>query len=172
MENRVFEAISGVGAGREKSMFGESDDDVARKEIAEGLSRLLADTFGLYLKTHSYHWNVTGSLFPALHALFESQYVELQAAVDPIAERIRALGYPAPGSFSEFSRLTALPEQQVRDAIGMVRDLAAGHGIVAQTARDVLVLAEHAGDAVTVDLATSRLEAHQLAAWMLLATAE
>ncbi|HEY5579528.1 MAG TPA: Dps family protein [Acidimicrobiia bacterium] len=154
-------------------MFIETGDEVARKEVAEGLSRLLADTFGLYLKTHSYHWNVTGSLFPALHALFERQYLELQAAVDPLAERIRAMGHPAPGSFSAFSRLTALPEGQgPSDAIGMVRDLAAGHGIVAQTARDVLVLAEHAGDAVTVDLATSRLEAHQLAAWMLLATAE
>lgn len=139
-----------------------------RKAIAEGLARLLADSYTLYLKTHNFHWNVTGPLFGTLHLMFEQQYTELALAVDLIAERIRALGHPAPASYSEFSRLSSVPEETlVPGAEAMIRQLVAGQEIVARTARDVFRLAEDAGDQATMDLLTQRLQLHEKNAWML-----
>ena len=148
-------------------------DDKARKEIAEHLERFLADTYTLYLKSQNYHWNVTGPMFRALHLMFEEHYIELRDAVDEIAERIRALGYPSPGSFAEFSRLTQIPEGNgTEEAMQMVRNLAEGHEAAARSARAVVEAAEPAGDVATADLATVRIETHEKTAWMLRATAE
>lgn len=145
--------------------------DTARKEIAEGLSRLLADTYTLYLKTHGYHWNVTGPMFRSLHLMFEEEYIELGDAVDQIAERIRALGYFAPGSYSEFANLTTIPEEEgTPEALDMVRRLVEGHEAVIRTARDLVGMAEAGGDVATADVATERLEVHEKTAWMLRAT--
>jgi starvation-inducible DNA-binding protein len=150
--------------------IGITDD--ARKTIAADLSRLLADTYALYLKSQNYHWNVTGPMFSALHLMFEGHYIELRDAVDAIAERIRSLGYPAPGSFSEFTKLTGIAEgNSANDAMTMVRDLAAGHEACARTARTAVAGAETAGDVATADLATVRVEVHEKTAWMLRATA-
>jgi starvation-inducible DNA-binding protein len=144
----------------------------AREEIAQGLSRLLADTYSLYLKTHGYHWNVTGPMFRSLHLMFEEQYVELADAVDVIAERIRALGHLAPGSYGEFSKLTTIPdEDETPEAMEMVRRLVKGHEAVIRTARELVRVAEDGGDVATADLATERLEVHEKTAWMLRATA-
>ncbi|MFP3914729.1 MAG: Dps family protein [Actinomycetota bacterium] len=144
----------------------------ARQEIAQGLSRLLADTYTLYVKTHGYHWNVTGPMFRSLHLMFEEQYVELREAVDEIAERIRALGHFAPGSYAEFAKLTAVGEEEgAPEALDMVRNLVEGHETVIRTARELVKVAEEAGDAATADLATERLEVHEKTAWMLRATA-
>ena len=142
-------------------------------KVAYELSRLLADTSTLDLKTQGYHWNVTGPHFPGLHLLFEEEYVDLRDAVDEIAERIRALGPLAPGSYRQLSRLTSLAEDEgAPAALEMVRRLAADHEAVAVTARSVLEAAEAADDAATLDLATRRIAVHEKAYWMLRATAE
>lgn len=139
-----------------------------RREIAEGLSRLLADTYTLYLKTHNYHWNVTGPMFQTLHLMFETQYSELALAVDQIAERIRALGFPAPGTYAEFARLSSIKEEEgVPDAQQMIRKLVEGQEAVARTARTVFPTAEGANDQPTADLLTERMQVHEKTAWML-----
>ena len=139
-----------------------------RKAIAEGLSRVLADTFALYLKTHSFHWNVTGPMFNTLHTMFMEQYTELWTALDEIAERVRALGYPAPGSFTQFSTLATIAEEtSVPRANDMIRQLVEGHEAVARTARAVFPTAEEANDQPTADLLTQRLQIHEKTAWML-----
>ncbi|HEX5705873.1 MAG TPA: DNA starvation/stationary phase protection protein [Pyrinomonadaceae bacterium] len=138
------------------------------REVAKGLSKVLADTYTLYLKTHNYHWNVTGPMFHTLHLLFEEQYRELWAAGDRVAERIRALGFPAPGSFKEFSTLTYLQEAEgVPPAAEMIRQLVRDNETAARTARWALSVARSALDAPTEDLLTQRLAAHDRAAWML-----
>ncbi|ALF87153.1 MULTISPECIES: Dps family protein [Ralstonia solanacearum species complex] len=139
-----------------------------RKKIAEGLSRLLADTYSLYLKTHNFHWNVTGPMFNTLHLMFETQYNELWTAVDSVAERIRALGYPAPGSYSEFARLSSIPEaKSVPAAEDMIRELVAGHESVTRTARSLFPDVDKAADEPTADLLTQRMDIHEKTAWML-----
>lgn len=139
-----------------------------RRKIADGLSRLLADTYTLYLKTHNYHWNVTGPMFQTLHLMFEQQYNELALAVDAVAERIRALGYPAPGSYAAYAKLSRIKEETgVPAATGMVRDLVKGHETVARTAREIFPLADKASDEPTADLLTQRLQIHEKTAWML-----
>ncbi len=146
--------------------IGISEED--RQAIADGLSRLVADTYTLYLKTHNYHWNVTGPMFQTLHLMFEAQYNELALAVDLIAERIRALGAPAPGSYREFSALSSVPEEEDRpDATEMIRRLVAGQETVARTARSVFPTVERAHDEATADLLTQRLQVHEKTAWML-----
>ena len=143
-------------------------DDKARRKIAEGLSRLLADTYTLYLKTHNFHWNVTGPQFNSLHLMFEAQYTELAAAVDLVAERIRALGEPAPGSYSAFAKLSSIAEADGNPpAEAMVRILAADQLAVVRTARSVFPLAEAAHDEPTADLLTQRMQVHEKTAWML-----
>jgi len=147
-------------------------DDTARKELSGQLGHLLADSYTLYLKTQNYHWNVTGPMFRSLHLMFEEQYIELRDAVDELAERIRALGFPAPGSFVEFSRLTTIPESKGSpEAMDMVRDLAESHETAARTARSVVEAADAARDVATADMATVRIETHEKTAWMLRATA-
>ncbi len=139
-----------------------------RQEIAEGLSRLLADSYTLYLKTHNYHWNVTGPMFQTLHTMFETQYTELADAVDLIAERIRALGFPAPATYSEFSRLTSIPDEPgVPRAEEMIRKLVEGHETVIRTAREMLPMLESAKDEPTTDLLIERMQTHEKTAWML-----
>ena len=139
-----------------------------RAAIAEGLSHVLADTYMLYLRTHNYHWNVTGELFHQLHEQFEQQYTELAEAVDEIAERIRALGHKAPGTFKEFQKLTSLSEStEEPKALEMVRILAEGNEQVIRTAREALEPARKAEDEATIDLLTQRLHVHSKTAWML-----
>ena len=139
-----------------------------RAEIADGLSRLLADTYTLYLKTHNFHWNVTGPMFQTLHLMFEQQYNELALAVDLIAERIRALGFPAPGSYREFGKLTSIAESEgVTSARDMIRQLVDGQEAVARTARSVFPVAEKSNDQPTADLLTQRMQIHEKNAWML-----
>ncbi len=142
-----------------------------RKEIAEGLARFLADAFTLYLKTHNFHWNVTGPMFNSLHVMFETQYTEQWTALDEIAERTRALGFNAPGSYAEFTALTSIREEEgargVPDWKGMVQQLVEGNEAVCRTARAVLKTADDAGDDPTVDLLTQRLQTHEKYAWML-----
>ncbi len=143
-----------------------------RQAIAEGLSRLLADSYTLYLRTHNFHWNVTGPMFHSLHAMFEEEYTELAMAVDEIAERIRALGQPAPGSYAAFARLSSLVEDDedghgVPRAEEMIRRLVKGHEAVAATARSVFPAAESGNDEVTADLLTQRMQVHEKTAWML-----
>jgi starvation-inducible DNA-binding protein len=139
-----------------------------RKAIAEGLSKVLADTFALYIKTHSFHWNVTGPMFNTLHTMFMEQYTELWTALDEVAERIRALGYPAPGSFTQFTKLASINEEtSVPNAQEMIRQLVAGHEAVARTARSVFPTADEANDQPTADLLTQRLQIHDKTAWML-----
>ncbi len=147
--------------------IGISEQD--RASIAQGLSRLLADTFTLYLTTHNFHWNVKGPLFTSLHGMFMEQYTELWTAVDPIAERIRSLGYPAPGAYAQFSDLTSLPDvpETPPAAMEMVRILVKGHEAVARTARELFPLADQANDEPTADLLTQRLTLHEQTAWML-----
>jgi starvation-inducible DNA-binding protein len=143
-------------------------DPADRKSVADGLSHLLADTYTLYLKTQNFHWNVTGPQFRALHAMFEEQYTELAGAVDEIAERIRALGHPAPGSFAKFRELTSIEEDPgVPSAEEMTRQLAVGHEAVDRTARNVFGLAEGAEDQVTMDMLVERMQIHEKSAWML-----
>lgn len=142
-----------------------------RSEIAEGLARVLADTYTLYLKTHNYHWNVTGPHFAALHAMFEEQYRELWAATDQIAERIRALGQYAPGTYAEYAKLTSIQEDNgVPSAEQMLKNLVKGHEQVVKTARDLFKLASEADDEVTADLMVQRMDASEKTAWMLRAS--
>lgn len=142
--------------------------EVKRKEIAKGLSHLLADSYTLYLKTHNYHWNVTGPLFQTLHLMFETHYTELATAVDLIAERIRALGIYAPGSYSQFHELSAVKEAtSVPKAEDMIKDLVLGHETVAKTARSIFKVAEEGSDEATIDLLTQRIQLHEKTAWML-----
>jgi starvation-inducible DNA-binding protein len=139
-----------------------------RKQIAEGLSRLLADTFTLYLKTHNFHWNVTGPMFRTLHIMFEEQYNELWTASDALAERMRALGVYAPATYKEFTRLTSIKEEDgIPAATDMIRQLVEGHETAARTARTVFETAENASDAPTADLLTERMQVHEKTAWML-----
>lgn len=146
-------------------------DEGQRREIAQGLSRLLADTYTLYLKTHNFHWNVKGPMFNSLHLMFETQYAELALAVDLIAERIRALGEVAPGSYSAFAKLSSVKEADgVPDAMEMVRILAEDQLAVVRTARSVFPLADAAHDEPTADLLTQRMQVHEKTAWMLRAT--
>lgn len=142
--------------------------DDQRQEIADGLSRLLADTYTLYLKTHNFHWNVTGPMFNTLHLMFEGQYTELALAVDQIAERIRALGYPAPGSYKAYAELSSIPEAEGDpSATDMIRQLAEGQEAVVRTARQVFPAADAASDEPTADLLTQRMQVHEKNAWML-----
>jgi starvation-inducible DNA-binding protein len=139
-----------------------------RREIAEGLSKLLADTYTLYLKTHNFHWNVTGPMFQTLHLMFEQQYNELALAVDLIAERIRALGFPAPGTYKEFSKLSSISEEEgTPSAEEMIRKLVEGQEAVVRTARSVFPVVERASDEPTADLLTQRMQVHEKTAWML-----
>lgn len=143
-------------------------DEEQRKAIAHGLSVLLADTYTLYLKTHNYHWNVTGPMFQTLHTLFETQYNELALAVDEIAERIRALGEFAPGSYKEYAKLTSLKEAEgIPSAEEMIKDLVKGQEAIAKTARTIVPVADAASDEVTLDLLTQRMTVHEKNAWML-----
>lgn len=144
-------------------------DAADRGAIAGGLSRLLADTYTLYLTTHNFHWNVTGPMFNSLHAMFMTQYTELWTAVDPIAERIRSLGHPAPGSYAQYAALASVPDAPTvpPKAMEMVQILVDGHEAVARTARAIFPLADKAGDEPTADLLTQRLAVHEQTAWML-----
>lgn len=139
-----------------------------RKEIAEGLSKVLADTYTLYLMTHNFHWNVTGPMFQALHTMFETQYDELAIAVDDIAERIRALGFPAPGTYREFQELSSIKDPKAGlTAEDMLRHLVSAQESVVCTARSVFPAADKAGDEATADLLTQRMQLHEKTAWML-----
>ena len=139
-----------------------------RVAIAEGLSRLLADTYTLYLKTHSFHWNVTGPMFNSLHLMFEQQYTELATAVDEIAERIRALGVATPGSYAQFAELTSVQEETgVPGAEEMIAQLVKDQEAVVRTARSVFPIVEDARDEPTADLLTQRMQIHEKTAWML-----
>lgn len=139
-----------------------------REEIAQGLSRLLADTYTLHLKTHNYHWNVTGPMFQTLHTMFEQQYTELALAVDEVAERIRALGFPAPGTYKAYAALSSVPEEDgVPTAEEMIRNLVTAHETVVRTARSVFPLADAASDEPTADLLTQRMQVSEKTAWML-----
>jgi starvation-inducible DNA-binding protein len=147
--------------------IGISDKD--RAAIAAGLSKLLAETYTLYLTTHNFHWNVTGPMFNSLHAMFMAQYTELWNAVDPIAERIRSLGFPAPGSYGQFAKLSGLPDAPATPpkAMKMVELLMQGHEAIARTARALFPLLDKAGDEPSADLLTQRLTVHEQTAWML-----
>lgn len=139
-----------------------------REAIAAGLSRLLADSYTLYLKTHNYHWNVEGPMFNTLHTMFEDQYTELAIAVDDVAERIRALGVHAPGSYEQFGELASVKsDTDVPDALAMVANLVEAHETVVRTARSVFPAAEKAGDEPSADLLTQRMHTHEKTAWML-----
>jgi len=161
------ESSSRAAGGSVAIHIGISDKD--RGAIAGGLSRLLADTYTLYLTTHNFHWNVTGPMFNTLHAMFMAQYTELWNAVDPIAERIRSLGHPAPGSYAQFGQLASIQDApaQPPKALEMVRILVEGHEAVARTARGIFSLADAASDEPTADLLTQRLAVHEQTAWML-----
>ena len=143
-------------------------DEKDRQAIAGGLSRLLADSYTLYLKTHNYHWNVTGPMFQTLHLLFETQYTELATAVDEIAERIRALDELAPGSYSSFAKLTSISEETGHpSAEDMIKNLMHGQEAVVKTARSIVDVASKADDEPTLDLLTQRMQVHEKNAWML-----
>ncbi len=143
-------------------------EESQRKKIAEGLSRVLADTYALYLKTHAFHWNVTGPQFQTLHTLFETQYTELAVAVDDIAERIRALGVFAPGSYSQFAKLASVNEETgVPASVDMIKQLVQDNEAVVRTARAVLPIAEEGNDEASVDLLVGRMRIHEKTAWML-----
>ena len=155
--------------GAAKAAVAIGIDDKDRTAIAEGLSRLLADTYTLYLTTHNFHWNVTGPMFNSLHAMFMAQYTELWNAVDPIAERIRSLGQPAPGSYAAYGKLSSIPDapNAPPKAMEMVRILLQGHEAAARTARALFPLVDKASDEPTADLLTQRLTVHEQTAWML-----
>ncbi|WP_431655705.1 Dps family protein [Pantanalinema rosaneae] len=143
-------------------------EEKERQEIAQGLSKLLADTYTLYLKTHNFHWNVTGPMFQTLHLMFEQQYNELALAVDLIAERIRALGFPAPGTYKEFANLSSISEEDgVPSAEDMIRKLVEGQEAVVRTARSIFPAVERSQDEPTADLLTQRMQVHEKTAWML-----
>lgn len=144
-----------------------------RKAISEGLSKLLSNTYSLYLKTHGYHWNVTGPMFDTLHNKFMIQYTEMWNAVDPIAERIRSLGFFAPGSSAGMAKFVEIPEDQgVPNATEMIKNLLQGHETVVRIAREIFPLAEKASDQASMDLITQRLDIHEKTAWMLRAMLE
>ena len=146
--------------------IGISDSDRAR--VTDSLAKVLADTYTLYLKTHNFHWNVTGPMFQTLHLMFEQQYNELWLALDAIAERIRALGFPAPGTYSEYAKLSSIPETAgVPEAKDMIRILVRGHEAVARTARKIFPVVDKANDEPTADLLTQRMQVHEKTAWML-----
>ncbi|MDG9881697.1 MULTISPECIES: Dps family protein [Pseudomonas] len=146
--------------------IGISQED--RKSIADGLSRLLADTYVLYLKTHNFHWNVTGPSFRTLHLMFEEQYNELALAVDSIAERIRALGFPAPGTYAQYLRLASIKETEgVPSSDEMIKYLVEGQEAVVRTARSLFPLTDKVSDEPTADLLTQRMQVHEKTAWML-----
>lgn len=149
----------------------ETEKDFKKKDrtaIADGLGKVLADTFTLYLKTHKYHWNVTGPMFAALHTAFEVQYNELWLATDLLAERMRAIDAYAPGSYSEFEMLSSIKEaQDIPNAMDMIADLVADHETIGKTIRDAFKAAEEGDDEVTQDMLTSRLTEHEKTAWML-----
>jgi starvation-inducible DNA-binding protein len=139
-----------------------------RVAIAEGLSHLLADTYTLYLKTHNFHWNVTGPMFQTLHLMFETQYTELALAVDVIAERIRSLGMPAPGTYKQYAQLSSIKEEEgIPKAQDMIRLLVEGQESVVRTARSLYPVVESANDEATADLLTQRIQLHEKSAWML-----
>jgi starvation-inducible DNA-binding protein len=139
-----------------------------KEQIVQGLSQLLADTFSIYLKTHNFHWNVSGPMFVTLHTLFEQQYTELALAIDIIAERIRALGAFAPGSFKAFQELTSIPDMEdIPDALTMIALLVEDNETIIKTARSIIPLANKAYDTPTADLATARILVHEKTAWML-----
>ena len=139
-----------------------------REQIAESLSKVLADSYTLYLKTHNFHWNVTGPMFQTLHLMFEQHYTELALAVDAVAERIRALGFPAPGTYRQFSSLSSIKEKDgIPKAVDMIRLLVEGHEAVARTARSAFTIADGANDQPTCDLLTQRMQVHEKTAWML-----
>ena len=139
-----------------------------RAKIANGLSKLLADTYSLYLKTHNFHWNVTGPMFQTLHLMFETQYNELALAVDLVAERIRSLGFPAPATYSEFARLSSIRETSgTPKAEEMIQLPVEGQEAIVRTARSVFPAAENASDEATADLLTQRIQLHEKTAWML-----
>ncbi|HEY8941743.1 MAG TPA: Dps family protein [Cellvibrio sp.] len=139
-----------------------------REEIAHGLSRLLADTYTLYLKTHNFHWNVTGPMFQTLHLMFETQYTELALAVDLVAERIRSLGFPAPGTYKQYAALSSIKEEEgIPNAQEMIKLLVEGQEAVVRTARSLFATVEAAHDEATADLLTQRIQLHEKTAWML-----
>ncbi len=139
-----------------------------RENISQGLAKLLADSYTLYLKTHNYHWNVTGPMFNTLHSMFEQQYAELSTAVDEIAERIRSLGHFAPGSYKKFLELTSIKEEDSQpNAVTMIRNLVTSHESVIKTARSIYPLTQEADDEVSSDLLTQRIQVHEKTAWML-----
>jgi starvation-inducible DNA-binding protein len=143
-------------------------DENERQEIAQGLSRLLADTYTLYLRTHNFHWNVKGPMFQTLHLMFEGQYNELALAVDQIAERIRALGFPAPGTYAEFIELSSIKEERgVPSATKMIELLVEGQEAVIRTARSIFPVVDRNHDEPTADLLTQRMQIHEKTAWML-----
>ncbi|MDD2701144.1 MAG: DNA starvation/stationary phase protection protein [Sideroxydans sp.] len=151
-----------------KSSINIGINEKDRRKVADGLGRMLADTYTLYLKTHNFHWNVTGPMFQTLHLMFMTQYTEAWNAVDLVAERIRALGYPAPGSYKEFAALTSIKDSSgTIPAKEMIKQLVDGQETVVRTAREVLPVAEKAGDQPTVDLLSARMEVHEKNAWML-----
>ncbi len=143
--------------------------DAQREAISQALSAVLADTYTLYLTTHNFHWNVTGPMFNTLHAMFMTQYTELWNAVDPIAERVRALGYAVPGSYREFAARGSLPDvpSPPPKAVEMIRILVDGNEAVAKTAREAFTVADQANDQPSADLLTQRMDVHEKAAWML-----
>lgn len=154
-----------------KQQFFEINDGIKKDDrikIANGLANLLADSYSLYLKTHNFHWNVTGPMFQTLHLMFETHYTELALAVDLVAERIRALGFIAPGTYSEFAKLTKIKEHNGDiEAVAMINHLIKAHEVVIKTSRQVLPIADKANDQVTMDLLTQRLQVHEKTVWML-----
>jgi starvation-inducible DNA-binding protein len=158
-----------MSKGKKKQAIDIGISAADRGAIAAGLSKLLADTYTLYLTTHNFHWNVTGPMFNTLHTMFMAQYTELWNAVDPIAERIRSLGHPAPGSYAAFGKLSSLKDAPASPprAMEMVQILVDGHEAVARTARSIFPLADKAADEPTADLLTQRLTVHEQTAWML-----
>ncbi len=143
-------------------------NETQRQTIAQGLSKVLADTYTLYLKTHNYHWNVEGPMFHSLHTMFEEQYNELALAVDEIAERIRALGFKAPGSYGEFAKLTSIKDGNgCVDAQTMIRELVEGQETVVRTCREIFPAVDEANDEPSADLLTVRMQSHEKTAWML-----
>lgn len=169
MSKKSHKATSAASVQKVVSIGVEPQD---RHKVAEALSGFLATSYTLYLQTQNYHWNVTGEHFHSLHVLFEEQYTELQAAVDEIAERVRALGAICPASYKAFAKLSAIsePDALPKDAMGMVRALLEGHETASKEARKVLELAESVGDEVTLDMMVERMGVHDKTAWMLRAT--
>ena len=166
MHTPIVNSVKARGRKKMELNIGINAED--RQQIASGLSKLLADSYSLYLKTHNYHWNVEGPLFNTLHMMFEEHYTELATAVDEIAERIRALGVKAPGSYTAFGKLTSIDEATGDEsAEDMIRQLVVGQETVARTAREAIKAAEAASDEPTADLLTQRMQIHEKNAWML-----